>query len=245
MRKLLLCGALTFVSYYAQSQIAPYSISQNHNGCCGGGATSGSSFLTLGAGQVDSILVYNRSSQDYLSGNTISVFQGNTTSAGSLLHSEDAGVVHTSALQQEVMIRFIHPVHVTAATTYTFYINGFPTRYGGGNSYANGSYWADDVEHTDEELDFILYIGQITATGTENPVKEEDNMPILYKSTDKILEVSSTVPAGYELSLYDTNGNLVTKTIGNKLSLASFPQGLYVAKLKAGNVIYTNKIVVQ
>ncbi len=244
MKKLLLFGALVLVSLHAQSQTAPYAINQNHNGCCGGGATSGSSFLTFGAGQIDSIKVYNRSSQDYLSGNTISVFQGNTTSAGSLLHSEDAGAVHASFTQSEVMIRFASPVHVSAASTYTFYIEGFPTRYSGSNDYADGTYWSNLTEDTGEDLDFILYIGQITATGIDPATNGSENR-LLYKSIDKVLEASASVPAGYELSLYDNNGNLLITVVGNKLNVSSFPQGLYVARLKTGNVIYTSKIVVQ
>ncbi|MDB5255622.1 MAG: hypothetical protein JWM14_317 [Chitinophagaceae bacterium] len=245
MKRLLLCGVLAFVSWKANGQTAPYSINQNHNGCCGGGANSGSSFLTLGAGQIDSIKVYNRSSQDYLTGNVVSVFLGNTTNAASLLHSEDAGVVHTSGVQQEVMIRFTNPVHVAAATTYTFYIEGFPTRFdSGSNTYADGTYWTETGEHPTDEMDFILYIGEITTTGIDNATNQSENY-ILYRSVDKILEASAAVAPGYELSLYDGNGNLISSANNHKLILSGVPQGVYVARLKSGNVIYTSKIMVQ
>jgi hypothetical protein len=244
MKRLLLCGVLVLASWEASSQTVPYSINQNHNGCCGGGATSGSSFLTAGAGQIDSIKVYNRSSQDYLSGNVVSVFQGNTTNAASLIHSEDAGVVHTSGVQQEVMIRFANPVHVSASTTYTFYIEGFPTRFdSGSNTYADGTYWTETGEHTTDEMDFVLYIGQITVTGIDNAADKSGNY-IVYRSVDKVLEVSSAIASGYELSLYDNKGNVISSTT-TKMNLSGVAQGIYIARLKSGNVIYTSKIAVQ
>jgi hypothetical protein len=241
MKKISISLCLFLLVKLSLAQVAPYTI-QNSGGWIGGGLFAGSSFLTLGAGQIDSITVINRTSSTYAD-DTLYIFSGNTTNISSLIYKQSIGPVPGN-YGADVIMRLTNPVQVTAGTTYTFYVFGFPIQYGASDTYANGTYWDDSGEHTGSDLDFTMYIG--TSTGVTGIVNAVDENFILYKSAERKIEAVVQISGDCQLMLFDMQGNKIAFSADKQLTLPSaVTDGIYMVKLQSGNMVYTRKIYVR
>jgi len=223
------------------AQTAPYTI-DNNNCSSGGGLYTGSSFLTLGEGQIDSIRVISRANTDYPN-DTLYIFSGNTTNPASQVYKQSIGPI-SAPLNSLVMIRLKNPFHVNANSTYTFYIYGFPICYGS-NSYANGSYWDENGEKTIYDVNFNLYIGQVTVSGI-NTSTEINNNPIIYLGTDRKIKLNIQNNEESELVVVDLLGHIIITSKEKELTLPStLSESFCLVKLQTKGQVYSQKIYVR
>jgi hypothetical protein len=241
MKYLFIKIVLLFLPIFSIAQTAPYSI-DNNNCSVGGSGYGGSSFLTLGAGQIDSIRVISRATTDYPN-DTLYIFAGNTTNSVSQIYKQSIGPISAPS-NSLVMIRLKNPLHVNASTTYTFIISGFPICFGS-DSYANGSYWNDQGEQTGSDVNFNLYIGQITVSGINSPT-EITNNPIAYSAADRKIEVNVQENEESELVVVDLVGNIIISSKEKELTLPStLTESFCLVKLQTKSQVYSQKIYVR
>lgn len=241
MKKLLLTLVFPVIFLNSFCQTAPYVINQNHNGCCGGGAITGSSFKVFGAGQIDSIRIYPRHNQEYTS--TIKIFKGNGPNPDSLLATQSFEVVGTWNTQYEKLIKFTSPVVVKKDSVYTFYIEGTPIRYETFNYYADGSFWDNNGENLNKDVDFIIYIGTVTTTAISHDALN-DEIVIQTNNNGRSLHVINS-NKNFQLKLYNTNGLLISEGVNNEVNLPALSEAVYILQLSSDKEYYTRKIYIK
>lgn len=241
MKKLIINLLFLGLSISSIAQTAPYTI-DNNNCSAGGGLYTGSSFITSGAGQIDSIRVITRASQDYPE-DTLYIFSGNTTNHASQIYKQSIGPI-SAPFNSLVMLRLKNPVHVNASSTYTFYIFGFPICYGS-DSYANGSYWDEHGENTANDVNFNIYIGPVTVSGI-NTTTEITNNPISYSGTDKIIKINIQDNEESELVVVDLVGHVILSSKEKEVTLpSSLSESFCLVKLQTKGQVYSQKIYVR
>ena len=221
----------------------PYSINQNTNKSLGGDDNGmGSSFKTIGAAHLDSIDVIIRSGTS--STCRVYVYNGNTTSNGSLLRAETkSGVpVGTEAIYR---IRFSNSVSMAAASTYTFMVHDVPLRFDYANTYADGSLWTGAGfmpagEHAGSDLDFIAYFGAPIVTANEEATDGQAHFIYANRTiTTKNFNAD-------EIIVHDLKGQAVASGKGESLTLSDgLTTGIYVVSLRKDKQVFTERIVVQ
>lgn len=121
---------------------------------------AGSSLNEFGAGQIDSITIYPRHSQDYTA--TIKFFKGNGPNPDSLLFYTKfhcIGILDDQQGNDVKLIKLSTPVKVKKDSVYTFSIEGAAIRFSNVDVYSDGTYWnltGTKVKRSD--ADFIIYM---------------------------------------------------------------------------------------
>lgn len=235
---LFICGITNLVN--AQT---PYVINQNTVKCCGGdGNGMGTSFLTLAAGNLDSIKIITRSAS--FSTDSITIYQGNTLSIANRIYTQVLSGIPVSIVNAPYTVALSSPLTLTSNSVYTFLIHRTPIRFGNSNTYVDGSLWVRQGfltagEHTDKDLDFVAYIGNLLTTDLSNTNKNEisyliDNGVLTFKNFD-----------AEQITLLDLSGKEIISTLENKLQLSNnLAKGIYILHAKKGNIVYTDKVYI-
>lgn len=232
----LVCSITSLVN--AQT---PYVINQNTGKCCGGdGNGMGTSFLTLSTGNLDSIKIITRSAS--FSTDSITIYQGNTLSLANRIYTQVLSGIPVSIVNAPYTVVLSSPLTLNSNSVYTFLIHRTPIRFGNSNTYADGSLWVRQGfltagEHTDKDLDFVAFVGNLLATGVSGINKDEisyliENGVLTFKNFD-----------AEQITLQDLSGREIISTSENKLRLSgNLVKGVYILRAQKGNVVYTSKV---
>ncbi|MDB5272255.1 MAG: hypothetical protein JWO58_622 [Chitinophagaceae bacterium] len=221
----------------------PYSINNDLNRSSGGDNNGmGSSFLTVGAGYLDSIDVIIRSGTNTSA--TVYVYEGNTNDAGALLHQETVSGIPTGT-EAYYRIHFANSVAVDAASTYTFMVYDVPLRFGYGDNYADGSMWTGQGfltagEHTNADVDFVAYIGAQVITANADATDGEAH----FLFADHTISTKNF--AADEILVHDLQGQQIAGGKGQSLVLSeATKEGLYIVSVRKDTQMYKAKIFVK
>ncbi|HVD97425.1 MAG TPA: T9SS type A sorting domain-containing protein [Cytophagaceae bacterium] len=242
MKQLLLTFFLLSSFAFAKAQ-TPYVINQNTGKSNGGDDNGmGSSFLTIGAGYLDSIEVIIRTG-GHTSGDFY-VYSGNTNNVASQIHHEVVSGIPTGA-ELTYMIKPSANISLSASSTYTFMLFNAPLRFGYTDVYSGGSLWTGAGfltagEHSSYDLDFIAYIGPAPVVTAVTAQEAAANNPFIYQDADHNIRLNNF--QADEITVSNLEGRRIASGKGDKISVPNFIEGIYIVSARKANQVYTTKI---
>lgn len=244
MKKTLVLLSSLFVLTLAQSQTAPYHINQNTGKCCGGNNKGmGSSFLTLGSGQIDSVIIYPRTAKNSYDG-TLYLYAGNGVNSENLIYEQPVNNV-SGHLDDPYTIRLSSPVKCEADSVYTLYFTGFALRYGNSDTYQDGTLWEEGIESTNKDLDFIIYVGEVPVSTSMTDPKNMLSPMVRYDASSQSIVVSQNqIATDIKISVFNISGLLIKESNHPVTNVASIASGVYMVKVEEKNVVHSYKVVI-